>query len=520
MSILSKLRRQKALSLGLLLFTLAIGILIGTLINTGVKAERGQAATDAEPLTVPDPVQLSSEFTKLARKLEPAVVYIQTEYAAQPQRSSRNRPREDPREEFDFFRRFFGGSPEGMPQPRRTASGSGFVVDPKGYIITNLHVIRGGDEIKVRLFGDETDHDATLTGVDGETDLAVIKIDAGRPLPAVEIGNSDAVQVGDWAVAIGSPFGLESTVTAGIISAKGRDLGAQQFQRFIQTDAAINRGNSGGPLLNIRGEVIGVNTMIATRSGGYDGIGFALPMNMAVKVYNMIIKSGRVTRGSIGVSFGTANEADLLKAMGVDHGVVVSQVKSGGPASTAGIKPEDVLLSIDGKPVKDGDDLVARVADTPVGTEITITVDREGKQMDFPVTIEDRAELWKDDPRFSFYREQQEAKPGESAEARFGIYVRNLSAREREELDMPDDRGILVTRIESGSFAEDIGLRESDVITSINRRPVASIDDLKSIQATLSSGDAVAFRVMRSFPQSGRDRGPSLQGIYLVGKLP
>ena len=229
----------------------------------------------------------------------------------------------------------------------------------------------------------------------------MIKIDSKVSLTPVTIGNSDSVQVGDWAVAIGSPFGLEASVTAGIVSALSRDIGNLQLQRFIQTDAAINPGNSGGPLLNIRGEVIGVNTMIATQSGGYQGIGFALPMNMVARVYNDIIKTGRVTRGSIGVTWNKGNKPDLMRALGANQGVMIDGVKKGGPADKAGMKDEDIIVAMDGKPVKDGDDLVGRVAETPVGTPVNLTVDRGGKHMEFKVTIEDRAEVFKNDPRLA-----------------------------------------------------------------------------------------------------------------------
>jgi serine protease Do len=371
----------------------------------------------------------------------------------------------------------------------------------------------------VKITNDPVIHKAKLIGFDVETDLAVLKVDAGRPLAAVQIGNSDAVDVGDWAIAIGSPFGLESTVTAGIVSAKGRDIGAQQFQRFIQTDAAINRGNSGGPLLNIRGEVIGVNTMIATQSGGYQGVGFALPSTTAVKVYNSIIRYGRVPRGSIGVSFGRDEQPDLLPAMGLDHGVIVSQVQAGGPADRAGIKAEDIITEMDGKPVRDGDDLVARVADTEIGKQVRITVDRGGKKMEIPVTVGDRSEVWKNDPRFSFYRRQDEPAESGDASSRFGIYVRNLGARELEEMQLEGGKGVVVTRVEPGSLGDEIGLRDNDVIVSINRQPVGSVDDIKKVQHTLKSGDPVAFRVARPVP-TGRGREVAWRPFYLAGRMP
>ena len=325
-------------------------------------------------------------------------------------------------------------------------------------------------------------------------------------------------EIGPWRSA--HRFGLESTVTAGIVSAKGRDIaGAQQFQRFIQTDAAINRGNSGGPLVNIRGQVIGINTMIATSSGGYQGVGFALPVNTAVKVYNMIIKSGRVTRGSIGVSFGRDEDPVLLKALGVESGVVVNSVLEDGPADQAGVKPDDIILAIDGRKVADGDELVARVADTPVGETIKVTVDRGGKKLDLDVTVGERADIWKDDPRFSFYGQEDPGSQQEGVEAKFGIYVRNLAPREFEEMKVDAEGGIIVTRIDEGSFAEEIGLRENDVIIAINRQPVKSVEELQQLQATLSSGAPVAFRVARPMP-SGRGQEITWRPFYFAGELP
>ena len=349
------MRQQKLLSLSLLLVTLAIGIVIGTLVNTGVHAARGQVRLpDASPLVVPSAVQLGNEFSKLAKKLEPSVVYITADYTPKVAENPHSRGQEEeaqPGESERQRRRRRSGPVQAiLPQwtfrqepPQRAfkqeQSGTGFVVDKNGYIITNHHVIAKVDHIKVKLHGDDTtEYRARVVGIDPETDLAVIKIDPRSPLVPVSIGNSDAVQVGDWAVAIGSPFGLEASVTAGIVSALGRDIGgALQLQRFIQTDAAINPGNSGGPLLNIRGEVIGVNTMIATQSGGYQGIGFALPINMVARVYNDIIRTGRVTRGSIGIEWSKADDKpELFKALGTSSGVLISKVQKGGPAEKAG----------------------------------------------------------------------------------------------------------------------------------------------------------------------------------------
>ncbi|MDX1979932.1 MAG: Do family serine endopeptidase [Bryobacteraceae bacterium] len=522
------IRKQRFLGASVLLFTLSIGILIGTLITTGVRAEKGQpAAPDATPLVIPSAQQLSNEFTKLAKKLEPSVVYITTQYNPKPQSSARRgAPQGDEDDdEADMLRRFFG-NPRMQP-PRRfkqEASGSGVIVDKNGYILTNHHVVDGADSIRVKLHGEDGEYKAKLIGSDVETDLAVLKIDAKKPLSWAKIGNSDGVQVGDWAVAIGSPFGLQATVTAGIISALGRDVGAQQFQKFLQTDAAINPGNSGGPLLNINGEIIGINTAIATQNGGYQGIGFALPINQAAKVYNAIIASGKVTRGSIGVGWRKyEKQTEMMKALGATNGVLVDTVQTGGPAEKAGIKPEDILIALNGKPIKDGDDLVNRVSEMPIGTDAAITVDRGGKKMEFKVTIADREEVFKDDPRFSRNR-----RPGagpepeeEATQAKFGIRIRGLSEQEAAELPSEQKGGVRVTFVEQESFADEIGLQDQDVIASVNRQPVSSVDDLLKIQKTLKPGDAVAFRVYRPAQSlGGRASKAQYQSMFVAGTLP
>ncbi|MEP7361905.1 MAG: Do family serine endopeptidase [Acidobacteriota bacterium] len=525
-----RVREPKIMSLALIMGTLTVGILIGTLMHTEVRADKGQdkPVSDAAPLKIPSPVKLQNEFVAIVNKVEPAVVNISTEYKPK-QESSGKRVRppagegdEDNSEEgMDLFRRFFRNSPLGeapQQQPRGGGEGSGFIVDPKGYIITNHHVVDEATSIKVKLHGDPMEHKAKLIGIDLETDLAVIKIDTGRSLPFVPVGNSDAVQVGDWAIAIGSPFGLEASVTVGIVSAQGRDV-AQQFQKFIQTDAAINPGNSGGPLLNIRGEVVGVNTAIATRSGGNQGIGFALPVNMAVKVYNQLTRYGKVTRGSIGISWTRGQEKpELLKALGVANGVIVEQVEKDGPADKAGVKAEDIIVAMNGKPVKDGEDLVARVADTPIGESIKVTVDRKGKPVDLAIIVRDRSEVFKD--RFARSRPPVEQEPGEPAEAKFGLYVKGLTPAEKEQIKDSDGSGVRVTQVIDGSFAEEIGVQVGDTILSINRKPVASVDDIRKIQSSLKPGDPVAFRIARANPLSRRGAAADYTVFFLAGTLP
>jgi serine protease Do len=543
------MRQQKLLSLSLVLVTLSIGIVIGTLLNSGVHAAKAQAtAPDASPLVIPNPVELGNEFTKLAKRMEPSVVYITADFT---QKTVENpRKREPPAtvdpgdgdgpngggngngsgndDGLDLFRHFFRGGPFGgdaAPRSfRQEQSGSGFIVDKNGYIITNHHVVAKVDHIKVRLHDNDADeYRARVIGIDPETDVAVLKIDPRTPLTPVNIGNSDAVQVGDWAVAIGSPFGLEASVTAGIVSALGRNIdGPLQLQRFIQTDAAINPGNSGGPLLNIRGEVIGINTMIATQSGGYQGIGFALPINMVVHVYNDIIKTGRVSRGSIGVQWSKADKPELFKALGTNQGVLVSKVQEGGPAEKAGMKAEDIIIAMNAKPVKDGEELVSRVSEMPIGTPITLTVDRDGKHMDFKLSIMDRAEVFKDRPEFAeFQHGQTESPKAEEAQYKFGIKLHSLTDAERSSMAIEGKGGLVVRGVDEGSFAEDIGLFEKDVILSINRQPVATVEDVIKIQSTLKPGDAVAFRVMRLRPSpSGRGHEQQWNTFFVSGTLP
>lgn len=462
----------------------------------------------AQPPAMPTPAELSVSFSQLAKRLQPSVVRIIATWGQEISQEARQSPDAGQDGSQELFRRFFGPF-GGQPQrPRRAhPSGSGVIIDPNGYVLTNFHVVERAQRIQVKLHDDANLYEAKLVGADSEIDLAVIRIEAGRTLPAARIGNSDAVQVGEWAIAIGAPFGLETTVTSGIISARGRDLGdpRHQLQRFLQTDAAINPGNSGGPLLNIRGEVIGINSVIATESGGYEGIGFALPINIAAGAYNQIIKTGKVSRGAIGITFGRLAQPDLLKAYGVTEGVFVQTVSPGGPAEKAGIQPGDVVIALNGKPVRDGDDLVGRVADMAPGTTADVTVLREDTKKDFKLTIGDRAAI----TQAVLKRFGGGATPEETPDAGatrqsavqvdYGLWLREAP-----------DTGIVVARVESDSFADDIGIKANDVITAINGQTVKSIADFKTIQHGLKPGEAVAFRVTRG------EQGT----LFLAGKAP
>jgi serine protease Do len=354
--------------------------------------------------------------------------------------------------------------------------------------------------------------------VDAPTDLAVIRVEGKHNLVPLKIGNSDAVQVGDWAMAIGSPFGFDTTVTAGIISAKGRVMDGDprmQFQHFLQTDAAINPGNSGGPLLNMRGEVIGINTAIASRSGGYEGIGFALPINTAANVYNDIIKNGKVTRGSIGISFSKSDDprtTAALKVSGATEGVFVASVAAGGPSEKAGIKPGDVITSINGQTIHEGDQLIGIVTATPVGNGLDIGVLRDGKRQNFKVVVGNLAQIF---PEEFGGGKQDAASQVEGTTVSFGMTINTLTDSRRETLGIKEKGGVQVSEVEPGSFAAEVGLLRGDLILEINRHPVNSVEDVKKIQATLKPGDPVLFRVLHH-DQAHNDWST----VFLPGTLP
>jgi serine protease Do len=498
--------RQLALTAAIIV-TLAVGVLIGTVMNGRVGAALSQG-DGAAPLAVPNPVQLSSTFAMIAEKVEPAVVNISTTTIVD--RRTRRRTPQDPME--DFFDRFFGFPGEG-PQ-RENSLGSGVIVDKSGYILTNNHVVERATKIQVKLYEDPTQYPAKVIGVDRETDLAVLKIEANKNLPVARLGNSDAAKVGDWVLAFGSPFQLEATVTAGIISAKDRSNVGEQFQRFLQTDAAINPGNSGGPLVNMAGEVIGINTAIMTTSRGFDGVGFALPSNTAIGVYNQIIKSGRVTRGSIGVTFTEANSANpvLLRQLGVPHGIYVEDVEPDSPADKAGIKPGDVITEVNGTPVKSGTDLVNPIAATPVGEKVRLKYFRDRKSYEVTVTVEDRAKVF---PARAGNREEDADSGGPSE---LGLRVEELTPEQARRMGVErnlGDLGVLVVQVEPGSFADDLGFRRGDFLAVINGQRVSNVSDFRRLVTQLRPGQEVVFKVLRRRP----DRDGFLN-VPLAGVVP
>jgi len=508
-------RRRKVVVAGLIAATLVVGIMIGTVISGRVSAMKGFAfaGTNATPLALPDPVPSSNSFSSIVNRVEPAVVNIATTQVID--RKSRRRQGtpidpDDPSE--DFFFHFFDGRPGGgqqQPQAERSL-GSGVILDKAGYILTNNHVIDQATKIQVQLNGDPTKYTAKVIGTDEDTDLAVIKIDAGKELPAAKLGNSEGVQVGDWVLAIGSPFGLNATVTAGIISAKDRGGMGRQFQRFLQTDAAINPGNSGGPLVDMAGQVIGINTAILTGGRGYEGVGFAMPSTTAINVYDQIVKSGRVTRGSIGVSF----QEDLgtnqitLKSLGAPYGVVIEGVEPGSPAEKAGLKGGDVISAINGQPVKTGNDLVNPIASASIGSKVKITYYRDRQQKDTTATVEDRTHV------FPNTAGRVSNTPDEAAPTEFGLHVESLTPERAQRVGVEGQKGVLVSEVEPTSFADDVGFTQGDVISQVNDQSVTSVDDYRKVISKLKPGENVVFKVLRRSPT---DR---VMTVFLPGVVP
>jgi serine protease Do len=531
-SIFERLRTRRLASTFVVLATLSAAIVFGSYLAHGVRGQEKQNdSTDATPLHVTNSAVPPNEFVKIAKEVGPAVVNINTETL--PKQSS-NKRRNPHARQFDqnpdggdddqnggdqgrqgqgqgpgsddfqnFFNRFFGGqAPDqdgGDDGQVRESLGSGFIVDPKGYIITNNHVIEKADKIYVKLSSDPDSVDqgrpARVIGTDKATDLAVIKIDTNTPLPTVKLGNSDTSQVGDSVEAIGSPFALAQTVTAGIISAKNRTIepGASgQFQHFIQTDAAINPGNSGGPLLDMNGEVIGVNTAIFTQSNGYQGIGFAMPSNTVVSVYNDLISpSHKVVRGSIGIQFRPNLSGAINRVYGFKTGVLVQQVQPGGPADKGGLKPGDIITHIDGRPIKDGDDLVNEIASRKPGSSIRLGFLRDGKQTDATVTIGDRDKVFAE-----VANQQSNAAPdeqGDAGESKLGIVVREAPPAVSGRLHA---QGMVVQSVRAGSFADLTGLEPGVVIIRINKQATATKAQYDAVVGKLKTGDDVAFEVM------------------------
>ncbi len=548
--LIDRIRGRRLAATFTLLSALSFGILAGSVLTHSVSAKSQQVdSSDARPLTVPAPVTTSNAFSKIAKEVGPAVVNINTESipkqaANTPRRNGRNGrqlqiPNDgdngDQGDMQDLLRRFFGGqqpgmggddgSDGGMGGGKREALGSGFIVDPRGYIITNNHVVDKADKIFVKLSTDpdggpdDKGRPAHVIGVDKDTDIAVIKIDSKEPLPTVKLGNSEGAQVGDWVLAIGSPFGLSQTVSAGIVSAKNRNIGDEgmgggtQFQRFIQTDAAINPGNSGGPLVDMTGSVIGMNTAIYTQSMGSEGVGFAMPSNTVINVYNMLISPEHaVTRGSIGIQFQSSTSPAVGRVYGFSSGILVNAVEPGSGAAKAGIEPNDVITSIDGRPIKDGDDLVNDIASRHVGSTVKLGYQRNGRQSVAAVTIGDRAKTFASlEGGDADNGNDSSSQQSDAGQSKLGITVTAIPGNTISRLGIKG--GVMIDSVRPGSFADEINLTKGIIITEINRKPVTDEASYRSIVSGLKSGDDVVFAI--------RDpQGTSSGGTLLGGTLP
>lgn len=416
-------------------------------------------------------------FMSVAEKVTPAVVNIST-----VQRLPGGRGR-FPFEIDPFFRDFFGDFFGDVPQPERrsTSLGSGVIINPEGYILTNYHVIKDAEEITVKL-SDKSEYMGKVVGTDPKTDLSVIRISAGKKLPYAILGDSDKMKVGQWAIAIGNPFGLDRTLTVGVISATGRsEVGVTAYESFIQTDASINPGNSGGPLLNIQGDVIGINTAIVAAG---QGIGFAIPVNMAKGIISDLIKKGKVTRGWLGLGIQplTKELAESFELKDV-KGVLVNEVYQESPAAKAGIKPGDIIIRVGGKDVEDTHDLQAIVASSAIGTFVPIDVIRDRKSITFKVKIEEMP------------AEEVAAAPSEGREDWLGITVRDIPQEMKESLDIQE--GVLVREVKVGSFAERGGIQPGDVIIAVNQKKIADAVEYKRVISTVRKGSTVSFLIRR-----------------------
>ena len=430
------------------------------------------------------------DFTRLVEEQGPAVVNISTTQA--PRRASGPQlPNIEDEEMLEFFRRFIPRQlPSPGPHPESRSLGSGFVISADGYILTNAHVIEGADEIDVRLT-DKREYKARVVGADKRTDVALIKIEAAS-LPTVRMGDPAGLKVGEWVVAIGSPFGFENTVTAGIVSAKGRSLPQENFVPFIQTDVAINPGNSGGPLFNMKGEVVGVNSQIYSRTGGFMGLSFAIPIDVALDVQQQLRDKGRVSRGRIGVVIQEVTR-DLAQSFGLDRprGALVNTVEKGSPADKGGIEATDIITRFDGKEVESSSDLPRIVGATRPGSRVPVEVWRKGTTRTLTVTVGELLE-----ERIAALESPRERAPAAQAANRLGIVVSELSAERKRELKLA--HGLLVTEVRADARAE---LRRGDILLKLVHKgqhtELKSAEQLSQLLSRLDKGAVITLQVRR-----------------------
>ena len=453
--------QKKSLSLS----TLVVGSTLCVLAGVGISGAIEQYYTGGKivPVASAAPAvaaQSLPDFAALAKQIGPSVVNVST---TQVRKASQDGPvpfnDDDPMSQ--FWQRFFGGRVPRGPQ-RMNGVGSGFIIDRNGTILTNYHVVNGAQKIAVTL-SDGKNYDAKVIGTDQKTDIAVIKIDAGRDLPAATLGDSDRLEVGEWVMAIGNPFGLDHSVTSGIVSAKGRQIGAGPYDNFIQTDASINPGNSGGPLINLRGEVVGINTAIVSQSGGNVGIGFAIPTNSVKELLPQLKDKGKVVRGYIGTTVQrlTPEIADSL-GMKEARGALVAEVLKGSPAERSGIKAGDIIVQFDRKDIKDSADLPAQVARVAPGGTVQVKVLRDGKEVTLPLTVGEMKE---------------NEIVASTQQGDLGLAVQPVTPEIAASLGLDRAEGLVVTEVKPGSAADEAGLRAGDLISQVNRRAVKNLAD-------------------------------------------
>jgi serine protease Do len=455
---------------------LAASSLISLLIGLGisVNASHGGFSSGNTAAQEPNPATTARglpDFVALAKRLKPEVVNISTiQTAEQP----------DAPNPFGQRDRFSAPSPRG--QFKQRSLGSGFIIEPDGLILTNFHVVDNAETITVRLL-DGRELAGKVVGKDQKTDIALVKISA-RDLPVAPLADSDRLEVGEWVMAIGNPFGLDNTVTSGIVSAKDRQIGAGPYDHFIQTDASINPGNSGGPLVNLEGEVVGINTAIFSQSGGNIGIGFAIPINLVKDLLPQLKTGGKITRGWLGVSI-QGITPDLAASLGLDQakGALVSSVVQNSPADRAGIKAGDVIVGYAGKPINNANDLPFLVAGTPVGKTVSLQVFRGNKETPVAVAIEKMKE------------EEVIASPTEKDD--LGLTVEQITPDIAEDLGLEQTHGVVITAVAPDGLGDEAGFQPGDIVREINRQPVRNLSDYRNIMASATQNKSILFLVQR-----------------------